>query len=261
MVCTNCDGAAVFARGLCQACYTRLRRNGSVERKYVINTGVCGAEGCGKPSFSKNLCKLHYDQARHPLANLWRTIRSRNPGAYPEAWDRFDAFLSTVGERPSARHQLRRLDPTKPYAVDNVEWLEPVLAKDCYTPEDRARYERAWRLQRKFGITVEDYDKLLNEQGGVCAICKQPPEQVHRKSGKLRDLAVDHDHGTGQVRGLLCADCNMALGLFSDSPDLMRKAAAFLDHHRNPRASFRPMTPEPFEAVERRAREALGDAA
>lgn len=70
---------------------------------------------------------------------------------------------------------------------------------------------RQERLAR-FGLTVEDYDRLLDEQDGRCAVCFAPPKPN-------RALAVDHDHQTQQVRGLLCTRCNVALGLLDDDLD------------------------------------------
>jgi hypothetical protein len=61
-------------------------------------------------------------------------------------------------------------------------------------------YRRDWNLQRRYGIDAQEYDALLKEQGGVCAICKSPPSS--------KRLSVDHDHDTGTVRGLLCVRCN-----------------------------------------------------
>jgi hypothetical protein len=70
-----------------------------------------------------------------------------------------------------------------------------------------------WALRRKFGITLEQYNQMRAEQANLCAICRQPENKVVRH--RLYNLAVDHDHETGDVRGLLCADCNLALGRFS----------------------------------------------
>lgn len=61
-------------------------------------------------------------------------------------------------------------------------------------------------LKPRYGITIEEYDTMLAAQAGVCAICKQNPP-----NGRILKLAVDHDHATGEVRGLLCQRCNMAL--------------------------------------------------
>lgn len=73
---------------------------------------------------------------------------------------------------------------------------------------------------RGFGLTPADYEALLVAQGGVCAIC-QRPERVSVGKGRnprqLRRLAVDHDHATGRVRGLLCQTCNMLVGSFGDN--------------------------------------------
>lgn len=96
--------------------------------------------------------------------------------------------------------------------------------------KERKRYQRdklkvfhrtrIWRLKRNFGITVEQYDKLLHEQGGVCAICKSKGKRL---------LGVDHCHGTGKVRGLLCHSCNIALGLLKDSIPSARAAVSYLE--------------------------------
>jgi hypothetical protein len=64
-------------------------------------------------------------------------------------------------------------------------------------------------------MTVADYNALLAEQKGVCAICRNP-ELRRGNHGKAKRLSVDHDHETGKVRGLLCQDCNTALGLLKE---------------------------------------------
>ncbi len=64
-------------------------------------------------------------------------------------------------------------------------------------------------------------------QGGVCAICGLPETRVVK--GKLNRLAVDHDHTTGRVRGLLCFRCNTCLGRFEDNVELLRAAEAYLE--------------------------------
>lgn len=66
--------------------------------------------------------------------------------------------------------------------------------------------KRNWEFKKRYGITLEDYNQMLDTQNGVCAICGKPP--------KKNRLAVDHNHITGKVRGLLCATCNKVLGLF-----------------------------------------------
>lgn len=79
---------------------------------------------------------------------------------------------------------------------------------------------------RRFNLTTEDYSALSDFQEGVCAICKKP-ETVARK-GKLKRLAIDHDHSTGRIRGLLCAKCNSMLGLAQDDVSILENAIKYL---------------------------------
>lgn len=89
-------------------------------------------------------------------------------------------------------------------------------------------------LVRKFGITLTEFEQLETAQGGVCAICKQPPTiqlgHASRRQGRAvrPRLVVDHDHDTGQIRGLLCAPCNRGIGLLQDSPAIVRAALDYL---------------------------------
>lgn len=88
-----------------------------------------------------------------------------------------------------------------------------------------------WRkLKSTFGMTKDTYQAMLQAQNGVCAICKQP-ERVKRSpdhSRPVNALAVDHDHKTNLVRGLLCHQCNIGIGNFQDSADRLELAAIYL---------------------------------
>lgn len=85
-------------------------------------------------------------------------------------------------------------------------------------------------LRLKYGLTEEGYESLLADQHGGCAICGAT-ESAHTHGRPCR-LAVDHDHTTGKVRGLLCSRCNQAIGKFGDDPEMLRAAAAYLDRHK-----------------------------
>lgn len=76
-------------------------------------------------------------------------------------------------------------------------------------------------MLKRFGLTEADYERMLEDQGERCAICRRPPSSKRR-------LAVDHDHKTHEVRGLLCGRCNVALGLFNDSIGTIEQALAYL---------------------------------
>jgi len=88
------------------------------------------------------------------------------------------------------------------------------------------RKERKRKLKQNFNLTVEQYQEMLKKQNGVCAICKQPEKSKHQ-NGKVRQLAVDHNHKTGKVRGLLCGNCNQRLGTLM-SIDFTTKALKYL---------------------------------
>lgn len=96
--------------------------------------------------------------------------------------------------------------------------------RTCHSSRSKERTtidaQRKWRYLKEYGITLEQYDSMLAAQNNVCAICKEPP-------GKQR-LHVDHCHKTGQIRGLLCASCNIGIGYFRDSEALLGLAIQYL---------------------------------
>lgn len=102
-------------------------------------------------------------------------------------------------------------------------------------PEFRAKYQewargrdpakkRDGRIRSEFGVGVEQYDRMLADQDGKCAICGA--ESADSRGHKLH---IDHCHATGRIRGLLCSNCNHGVGKFKDDPDRLRKAAAYLE--------------------------------
>lgn len=90
----------------------------------------------------------------------------------------------------------------------------------------RAR-ERDYR--KKFGISTAEYEAMLVAQNGVCKICHRQETIVDFHTGNVKRLAVDHDHKTGKVRGLLCDMCNRGIGMLQDSPLVLRLAAEYIE--------------------------------
>jgi hypothetical protein len=86
-------------------------------------------------------------------------------------------------------------------------------------PDIRRRYA----LKSTYGLTIEQYDFILESQGNCCAICK-----TDTPNGKGR-FHVDHDHATNEVRGLLCHHCNLALGNFKDNVSTLLSAIEYLN--------------------------------
>lgn len=104
--------------------------------------------------------------------------------------------------------------------------------------------DRKSYLMRKYGMTIERYDAMLEAQGGGCFICGRPPREDI-------SLHVDHDHCTGKVRGILCFCCNNALADFQDDPALLRKAACYVSTNA-------PGVEEEIQLARRRALSLVG---
>ena len=90
--------------------------------------------------------------------------------------------------------------------------------KEYASRPERKEKQRARRLKRHYGISVEEYERMLCEAAGRCAVCGE----------ELLDPHVDHNHKTGKIRGLLCPQCNIGLGMFNDSAEILAKAASYL---------------------------------
>lgn len=118
-------------------------------------------------------------------------------------------------------------------SYEHWHYASKFCSTKCYT---KVTYENTrvqqldknFQLQKVYGISLQEYNALLEQQHGVCAICEKPETQTHKKTKAIMNLSVDHDHTTGHVRGLLCKKCNMALGLFQDSRDLLQNADKYL---------------------------------
>lgn len=85
-----------------------------------------------------------------------------------------------------------------------------------------------YNMLKKYGVTQERYQELLEAQSHRCAICGAGSGWRHRQSGELKKLAVDHCHETGRVRGLLCDACNLGIGKLRHDPHLLQKAIDYL---------------------------------
>ena len=177
---------------------------------------------------------------KHPLYGLWGWHKDRNRYGMVQEWATdFWAFVEGVGERPSAEHRLRRQEIKQPIGPTNFFWDTKYAhgSNETNTREQRAAYMREYRkrrprnvrdteLKKQYGITLAQWEAMYVAQGGVCAICKECEDE---KSTRYANLAVDHCHTTGNVRGLLCNACNRAIGLLRDDPVRARRLAEYLE--------------------------------
>lgn len=204
----------------CDAHYQQSRTRGTVgplQAPPMSRTGTCMAAGdrwvCDRNICSVGLCRGHYRQRERgitlftPIAHHIRLQGERYNADGLRLCSECLTYLSVSSFQRAGR------------AGKGNDGLQTICA-ECH----RGR----WML-RGHGITVAQYDQILDAQGGVCAICHEPP--------RGKNLAVDHDHsccpgtrgGCGKcVRGLLCEDCNHGIGNLRDDPAILRSAIDYL---------------------------------
>lgn len=119
------------------------------------------------------------------------------------------------------------------------------ICRSCKVEKGASEFRRNWRREScldfnchdcvseinrlaKFGLTPDQYREMLESQNGACAICEKPEKVVDPRNGRIKALAVDHDHSTGAIRGLLCQNCNKGIGNLGDSVETLIAAAAYL---------------------------------
>lgn len=107
----------------------------------------------------------------------------------------------------------------------HAKWCSPSCTMKGYRALHPDR-QRGYMIKCLYGITQEEFDALLESQGGVCAICGGlPPTHDHAAIGQWN---VDHDHDTGVVRGILCSACNIGIGKLGDSVERLEAAISYL---------------------------------
>jgi hypothetical protein len=131
------------------------------------------------------------------------------------------AEQNRIWHKNPVNRSRRSADRRERYALD-IDYRSRVCAtsrKRYKNPSVRST-RRAYVLNRLYGLSATDYNKMLHDQGGVCAICRGSPRGKH--------LSVDHCHNTGAVRGLLCGSCNSTIGKLKDDPMLTHLATKYL---------------------------------
>ncbi len=167
-----------------------------------------------------------------PLAEFYANKGGRD-GVRPEC----KACTSARRKAWYADSRAREIARVRAWQQANHEYY---LRKQAEYRARVTRDHRSGHLKRKFDLTLDEYEGILEGQNRACAICGEPPSERIA-------LHVDHDHGTGEIRGLLCVRCNNALGLFRENTDVLRRAIRYVRSE----ASFRSLrTP-----LERLARE------
>lgn len=194
---------------------------------------------------AEEMQKLADKRARH--AEYMRRYYAEHPGyksqadkkhrkKYLEKLRGYDKWRNQTPERKAQRlaQQQKRYAANKDailaygkayYRANKDKWAE--RRKSPKVKAYMKAYARPYGLKRRHGLTMEQYDSMLAEQGGVCAICSELPT-----TGINKRLHVDHDHKTEVRRGLLCMRCNHALERLEKYPNWLEKAVAYLGSPR-----------------------------
>jgi len=209
---------------------------------------TCTVDGCGDPVRSNGLCCAHYyrvlrhgspnqtrpkdwgKREKHPLYSTWINLRGYPEKVSAEWLNDFWQFASDVIERPSKNVFLKRPDESRLFGKDNFVWSEKKIKHDgTISGYAKAKIERFRQIKatKLYRISPESRAELFEKQNHLCAICKKPETRKTRKDGPL-SLAVDHCHTTNKIRGLLCANCNQAIGLFKEDISALRAAIDYL---------------------------------
>lgn len=239
--------------GLCGT-HRRMQLRGEdlrpLRKRNAQQSATCTGPECSRPSVAHDLCKAHGKQLRetgklHVIGDReYRAHKSREAWGRRSPGDRQAHIAKMIAGRPGARTEEHSRNLS---AALRESWERKLLAagpyeRPCLTcgetfavaPKVGGRQyycsiecRRMYQRLRRYGLTYQEYRALIERQGGVCALCGQEWRGWGGKSG----LHVDHCHQTGQVRGLLCGDCNTALGRFGDDPAILRRAADYLEGH------------------------------
>lgn len=201
-----------WSRGWCNAHYSRWLKTGTVGtptfRRRGDGTETCDFPGCGRPHLSKGLCAGHYNQA-------WAGTPLRPIRTAPDTTARDE-------------HGRKCCTACGNWLPEDAFYVRAASA-DGLSPACK-RCARSCQLQRDFGLTLNEYEEILEAQNGGCAVCGRSEEE----NGRM--LAVDHDHTCcpdrmtcGKCRrGLLCIRCNLHLGAVGDNVAHIEAMAAYL---------------------------------
>ncbi len=244
MLCTYCGKKEVHTKGLCGCCYARYLKNGSPERIKVKKLRSCINCGIITDRITKNYCQKCY--ARYLKYGEPIVKRKRKENQSCSFCGKVDYLLNglcrTCYQRQRKNGTPEYIKVTKECQIDGCYGISEAknLCKKHY-----ARYRRfvvsdeyfkqaiylsnKKRTQNKrFKLSMEEYNKILLNQNGGCAICGNAETITHKKTKKPILLSIDHCHNTMGIRGLLCSKCNIGIGCFKDSVELLQKAIDYL---------------------------------
>lgn len=243
--CSRGDGRPSVAKGLCRSCYNTDRQR---EKRAAVRAEERGCLQCGGSLAGRRpntvYCSREHAEA-HRAAQRHETMLERFAARRCVVCDGPIESMSGKAETCSPEcsqrmRNMRRQEARRAAAppitcpcgksVEGRRLGARYCSDTCKNREGAARWrERAPDYMRGYlyGMAAGDFDRMLAEQGGGCAICR-----TREWPGHGNRPHVDHDHATGAVRGILCGSCNQGLGRFNDDPTRLRAAADYLERFR-----------------------------
>lgn len=233
----GCDGKHV-ARGLCSKHYQRLRSGSDfVPRPKADPERTCSVEGCPSYGHLKGMCMKHYHRMRRhgttddsvPKAAAECSVDGCTDFVRARGWCalHLGRWYRTGSTDPSPIDPRRRCSQCEQLLLREQFPGKARVCEDCLPLYRQEMLARQMKSQRNKKGVRETVAALIAAQGNRCAICGCRGEDASRKR-----LALDHDHATGYIRGMLCLHCNSGLGQFRDSPELLAAAIRYLQEHR-----------------------------
>ncbi len=140
--------------------------------------------------------------------------------SFPKSLNEFHKAKSKDGHKGQCKKCV--LERQEKYRNENYEKVSARVRESRKVNADHYHhYSKRWKLMNRYGLTIEDQDRMWQAQQGLCACCHN----------LMTRPVVEHDHKTNKVRGLTCNGCNRGLGFFDDNPAKLRAAAEYLEKH------------------------------
>jgi hypothetical protein len=167
---------------------------------------ICKILNCNKKAEVRELCKKHYDKERYKEKKDY--IGKQNKKYNEENKDRIKKYQKEYYTKKENKE--RKIKNIKKWQEKNKDYLR--------------KYLREYNIKQRYGITIQEKEKIYEKQNGKCAICFIIV--------KFNKICIDHNHKTKEVRGLLCNNCNSLLGCAYDSSEIIESAIKYLKENK-----------------------------
>ena len=195
---------------------TKVCKRCGEEKSLSEFTTIEGGKRHGRPMWRCIACQDAALEAKRLTKIAWRKLNGDHANAVSRENWKLRSTEKVEKTKAQAKRWRQNADP------DKVWWYRVKAKLDQY------------------GLTLDSYHALAEKQNFLCAVCGESPKPRKKKSAEFDDFVIDHDHTTGELRGLLCNTCNIGIGMLQDSPTVALSAAVYLEHHHSKRKTTAP---------------------